>query len=46
MRKSAASLLDWSSALRPKQWIKNVIVFAGLFFAEDISDVHKIIPAV
>ncbi len=46
LRKSALNLLDWIIALRPKQWIKNVIVFAGLFFAEDISDVHKIIPAV
>jgi len=29
-------------ALRPKQWTKNVIVFAGLFFAEDIFDSQKI----
>lgn len=29
-------------SLRPKQWSKNIIVFAGLFFAEDIFDLQKI----
>lgn len=29
-------------SLRPKQWIKNIIVFAGLFFAEDIFDPPRI----
>jgi len=29
-------------SLRPKQWSKNIIVFAGLFFAEDIFDPLKI----
>jgi 4-hydroxybenzoate polyprenyltransferase len=33
-------------SLRPKQWTKNVIVFAGLFFAEDIFVVEKILLAV
>ncbi|MBD3385710.1 decaprenyl-phosphate phosphoribosyltransferase [candidate division KSB1 bacterium] len=33
-------------SLRPKQWTKNVIVFAGLFFAEDIFVVEKIFLAV
>ena len=37
---------DLFISLRPKQWSKNVIVFAGLFFAEDIFDMEKIIPAV
>ncbi|HNW59215.1 MAG TPA: decaprenyl-phosphate phosphoribosyltransferase [bacterium] len=32
----------WIS-LRPKQWLKNVIVFAGLFFAEDFLVVSKIL---
>ncbi len=31
----------WIS-LRPKQWLKNIIVFAGLFFAEDIFVKSKI----
>jgi 4-hydroxybenzoate polyprenyltransferase len=29
-------------SMRPKQWSKNVIVFAGLFFAEDIFELAKI----
>jgi 4-hydroxybenzoate polyprenyltransferase len=29
-------------SMRPKQWSKNVIVFAGLFFAEDIFNPEKI----
>jgi 4-hydroxybenzoate polyprenyltransferase len=29
-------------SMRPKQWSKNVIVFAGLFFAEDVFDPAKI----
>jgi 4-hydroxybenzoate polyprenyltransferase len=29
-------------SMRPKQWSKNVIVFAGLFFAEDIFQLTKI----
>lgn len=33
-------------SLRPKQWSKNIIVFAGLFFAEDIFDVQKIKAAI
>jgi 4-hydroxybenzoate polyprenyltransferase len=32
----------WVS-LRPKQWLKNVIVFAGLFFAEDFLVISKIL---
>ncbi len=28
--------------MRPKQWTKNVIVFAGLFFAEDIFHLNKL----
>lgn len=38
-------LLNVIRSLRPKQWTKNVIVFAGLFFAEDMFDLNKIIPA-
>jgi len=30
---------------RPKQWIKNILVFAGLFFAKDVFDVAKITDA-
>ncbi|MBN1999712.1 decaprenyl-phosphate phosphoribosyltransferase [candidate division KSB1 bacterium] len=29
-------------SLRPKQWSKNIIVFAGLFFAKDIFKIIKI----
>ena len=29
-------------SMRPKQWSKNIIVFAGLFFAEDVFDPVKI----
>ncbi len=32
----------WIS-LRPKQWLKNVVVFAGLFFAEDLTVLSKIL---
>ncbi len=32
----------WIS-LRPKQWLKNLFVFAGLFFAEDIFNLGKIL---
>lgn len=32
----------WIS-LRPRQWLKNVIVFAGLFFAEDFLVLSKIL---
>jgi len=35
----------WIS-LRPKQWIKNIIVFAGLFFAEDFLVLNKILDTV
>jgi len=35
----------WVS-LRPKQWLKNVIVFAGLFFAEDFLVLSKILDTV
>ncbi len=38
-------LLNVLRSLRPKQWTKNVIVFAGLFFAEDMFDLKKIVPA-
>ena len=33
-------------SMRPKQWTKNVVVFAGLFFAVDIFDPEKILSAV
>jgi 4-hydroxybenzoate polyprenyltransferase len=32
-------------SMRPKQWSKNIIVFAGLFFAEDIFELAKISAA-
>ncbi len=39
-------VFDLVTALRPKQWTKNVVVFAGLFFAKDMYDIAKIVPAV
>ena len=33
-------------SLRPWQWSKNVLVFAGLFFAKDVLRVDKIVTAV
>jgi 4-hydroxybenzoate polyprenyltransferase len=38
----ASMVHDLWVSLRPKQWLKNVIVFAGLFFAEDIIVPGKI----
>jgi 4-hydroxybenzoate polyprenyltransferase len=32
-------------ALRPKQWLKNIIVFIPLFFSDSIGDVHKILQS-
>lgn len=40
------AIINLLIAMRPKQWSKNVIVFAGLFFAEDIFDPQKIKSAV
>jgi len=33
-------------SMRPKQWSKNIVVFAGLFFAGDIFNREKIVSAV
>lgn len=33
-------------AMRPKQWSKNVLVFAGLLFAQDVFILEKIVQAV
>ncbi len=38
-------MLSLLSSLRPKQWVKNVVVFAGLFFAEDIFNKEKMIAS-
>jgi 4-hydroxybenzoate polyprenyltransferase len=37
---------DLLTSMRPKQWSKNLIVFAGLFFAGDVSQHGKITVAV
>lgn len=29
-------------ALRPKQWLKNIIVFIPLFFSDNLTDIHKL----
>ena len=33
-------------ALRPRQWVKNAIIFAGLIFAQKVSDVRLSLTAV
>ncbi|MEA2064323.1 MAG: decaprenyl-phosphate phosphoribosyltransferase [Gemmatimonadota bacterium] len=33
---------DLIKSMRPVQWIKNLLVFAGLIFAHELSDPHKI----
>jgi 4-hydroxybenzoate polyprenyltransferase len=44
-KKGVDLLRDVFNSMRPKQWTKNILVFAGLFFAEDMSDLKKIVPA-
>jgi len=45
VKRGAQGVAGVIKSLRPKQWTKNVIVFAGLFFAEDMFDVQKMVPA-
>ncbi|MBN1561225.1 decaprenyl-phosphate phosphoribosyltransferase [candidate division KSB1 bacterium] len=39
------TLLNIIKTSRPKQWIKNVLVFAGLVFSHDFLQMHKITEA-
>jgi 4-hydroxybenzoate polyprenyltransferase len=39
-------LLGWIRALRPKQWTKNALVFAGLIFGHQFQDPHKVLISV
>ena len=35
----------WLAALRPRQWIKNLLVFAGIIFAGELRDPHRLLEA-
>jgi 4-hydroxybenzoate polyprenyltransferase len=35
-------LINLFKSMRPVQWIKNLLVFAGLIFARDLGDPHKL----
>lgn len=37
-----ATLADWVDFLRPRQWIKNCLVFSGLLFTGEFLDVHAL----
>jgi 4-hydroxybenzoate polyprenyltransferase len=39
-------LLDLIKALRPRQWTKNLLVFAGLIFAHKATDPHAVLEAI
>jgi len=39
-------LLAWIEALRPKQWTKNLLVFAGLVFSQHLRDPALVLRAV
>jgi len=35
----------WLAALRPRQWTKNLLVFAGIIFAGQLRDPHRLLEA-
>jgi 4-hydroxybenzoate polyprenyltransferase len=35
----------WLAALRPRQWTKNLLVFAGIIFAGELRDPHRLLEA-
>jgi 4-hydroxybenzoate polyprenyltransferase len=35
----------WLAALRPRQWTKNLLVFAAILFAGELGDTHKLLAA-
>ncbi|MGE5531501.1 MAG: decaprenyl-phosphate phosphoribosyltransferase [Bacteroidota bacterium] len=39
-------LMDLIKSLRPRQWTKNLVVFAGLLFAQKATDPHAVLEAV
>jgi len=39
-------IYDYLTLARPKQWLKNILVFAGLIFAKKIGDPHSILLSV
>ncbi len=41
-----SSLRATVAALRPKQWSKNLLVFAGIIFAAKLGDVHRWLEAI
>ena len=40
LQRPPSMLADWLLLLRPRQWIKNLVVFAGLLFAGRFSQLH------
>ena len=42
----AALLPAWLRAMRPKQWVKNVFVFVGIFFDGAVTNVTKLTHSV
>lgn len=43
--KIAAPILPYASLMRPYQWVKNVLVFAPVFFAAEAFNVHDLVQA-
>jgi len=39
----SSPLRDWFTALRPRQWAKNVVVFAGLLFAGKVAHPRELL---
>lgn len=40
---TSSPLKDWFTALRPRQWAKNFVVFAGLLFTGKVAHTHDLL---